>query len=1391
MLATIIALLFSVSGIAKEVKIPPDLMPWKDWVLHGRESAICPTPYNNSGEHYCAWPGQLYIDAEENGGTFRQSWKVSAYDAVMLPGNETLWPVNVKVNGKPASPVPVDGKPALRLEAGEWEISGSLMWKEMPVNMAVPALSGLVELKVARKKIEAPLVDQNGELWLRQGTEKQDKKDVAIENRMEVQIFRLVQDSSPMEVSTVLRISVSGMARREKLKDGCLPADSTAVSASSQIPLRITEDGGIWIEARPGKWDITVNSVFRLPKGEMEKIDCPYGSEVWAFQPFPHLRSVRIEGVSAVDPSQTMIPSGWKSFSAYVVKQDDSVKFTELRRGTAATEPGSLNLYRDLWLDFDGKGAVVKDRITGSLTRRHYLGLDPEVYRLGRVTLGGSDQMVTLLVRMPGIEIENGSVDLTAVSRMNRLESGTILPVGWGLRFQNAEGSLHLPPGWKLLAFGGGTVPGNDTWVDRWTLLDFFLVLITCVSVTKIWNIRWGIACLAGLCITFHEPYAPKFLWIGLAALAAMLEYLKKNPDIAGGFFTKTLKAANVLTLVSLAGMALMFTYMQIRTAIYPQLDSPVNPFIPMQTMAVGALAPAPAPQALAKQKAMMDTVARGPAESPATPVESDKEQTLEMLNSLELPAKGSMPRREKSSLYAGNAEPKADMMMNYELQIDKKQAVQTGPGLPEWRWKTIPVKYGLASGTHKMALWLLSPTENALLSFLRVALVLLLAFRFGSAGIGKTFKSGSKYLPKIACIAAAFLVFCHAAPTFAASFPSPEMLTELEKRLLEPDQCFPDCAAIPHMKISVPKDGKTVSITMLVDAAKQSAIPLPSSLGTWATLSVKSASGENIKVLSHEGGKWILVPQGQSAITIEAAAGFSPQIRMSFPLPPGFIDTETPGWVVTGLNEHSQAPTELIVAKPEGAGKKTGNDDFFSESSTLTGYLKITRRIILGLDWRVITTAERIQKQDGPKSIIMEIPLFAGELVESREVKVKGNMVKVELGAGENQVSWNSAIPVANAITMKMPENPLWSEAWHVKASGAWHFTSSGVPQVHHDGQPGTFWYPQPGQELKIDISHIEAAPGEFTTIDSTRTDFYGGDDLSRLLLSASVRTTKGGFLPVKSPPGWTFKSLKSAGMEIPANETDGIVNVPLQPGARKLEIEWFQQNTKDEAFLTKAFMPRLYRIPTIDLSMPSTNAEMYTHLPQGLWLLASGGPRLGPAILFWGYFLTVIVVAALFGRFSKTPLRIMDWVLLGIGIAPLGPGYVIVTVIWFLSVQTRSTHAPERPLYFNLSQIALVILTLAMFEVIYSTVVSGLLGTPDMYVTGNGSHQTLLHWTMDRAESQLPSPWAFSFPVYVFRLLMFLWALWFALRIAGWSRWAVAAFRNGGVWKKKTKTA
>ena len=70
-------------------------------------------------------------------------------------------------------------------------------------------------------------------------------------------------------------------------------------------------------------------------------------------------------------------------------------------------------------------------------------------------------------------------------------------------------------------------------------------------------------------------------------------------------------------------------------------------------------------------------------------------------------------------------------------------------------------------------------------------------------------------------------------------------------------------------------------------------------------------------------------------------------------------------------------------------------------------------------------------------------------------------------------------------------------------------------------------------------------------------------------------------------------------------------------------------------------------------------------------------------------------------------------------------------------------------------------------------------------MQVTGNGSTQSRLHWTLDRADGLLPQPLIFVWSAYAYRLIMFLWALWLAWNLSHWAKWGFAGFRQGGLWK------
>ena len=96
------------------------------------------------------------------------------------------------------------------------------------------------------------------------------------------------------------------------------------------------------------------------------------------------------------------------------------------------------------------------------------------------------------------------------------------------MTFQSVSGVLNLPPGWRLLSAGGvDVIPG--TWFERWTLLDLFVVLIIALAVFKLWNWRWGLLALLTLGLTYHEPGAPRLVWLCLLAAVALLRFLPEG----------------------------------------------------------------------------------------------------------------------------------------------------------------------------------------------------------------------------------------------------------------------------------------------------------------------------------------------------------------------------------------------------------------------------------------------------------------------------------------------------------------------------------------------------------------------------------------------------------------------------------------------------------------------------------------------------------------------------------------------------------------------------------------------------------------------------------------------------------------------------------------------
>jgi hypothetical protein len=161
-----------------------------------------------------------------------------------------------------------------------------------------------------------------------------------------------------------------------------------------------------------------------------------YGDEIWSFKAFNDLRMVKVLGAPTLEPSRTRMPDEWKGFPAYQLKPGAALSFEVIRRGDPDPAPDQLNLVRTWWLDFDGAGFTIHDRIGGTLSRTWHLSMQAPM-ELGRVAVDGQDQLITLQGDRPspGVQLRRGQLSLEADSRLRRTSS--IVPaIGWDHDFQ-------------------------------------------------------------------------------------------------------------------------------------------------------------------------------------------------------------------------------------------------------------------------------------------------------------------------------------------------------------------------------------------------------------------------------------------------------------------------------------------------------------------------------------------------------------------------------------------------------------------------------------------------------------------------------------------------------------------------------------------------------------------------------------------------------------------------------------------------------------------------------------------------------------------------------------------------------------------------------------------
>lgn len=1344
---------------AASVAVPAPLEPWRQWVLDQHRDLTCPPHYASLGERFCRWPGRLILQADSRGANFLQEWQLYSDGWITLPGDTQHWPQEVQVDDLAMAVIEHEGVPAVHLPAGKHQVQGVIRWDTMPTRLALPPDTGLLALTLQGKPVPQPSIDSGGGVLFGENSATE-----SVADSLSMQVFRQVQDDIPLQMETVLRFRVAGRDRElllgQLLLDGFVP-----LALETQLPARIEQDGRLRVQLRAGAWEVRLSA---RAEGQpltfaSRKMDQSWpAEEVWSMRDNRSMRQISVSGPAAIDPSQTDMPAAWRELPAWLMRAGDALVITENQRGDlltdAATSGEELALARELWLDFDGGGMTSRDRVTGLLKHSVRFSTVPEQL-LGRAEVNGEPQLITRLEgeqTEAGIELRPGPLDLLSISRLE--QPSHFNATGWQHDFSSVSARLNLPPGWMLLhATGADSASGS--WLANWNLWAIFLVLIVAATSARLLGWPAGLVALLALLLTYHSANAPVFFWLAALLGVALVQVLPE------GRLRQWLGIYNALVFVALVLMLLNFAVDQARRSIYPQLE--LGSYATIQ-QGGGSVAS----DDMARMEAPVPAAA--PLEEVIVTAQKDTRSGAD---------DGATYRQDY--MVSAMKSARAGLRMGYDTNAN----VQTGPGEPAWQWQSVALGWsGPVTQAQTLQLYLLSPALHRLWNLASVLLVFGFAgFLLRAAWPSLHWRSlrGNAITSAVLFIAVLLLqpqpVLAQQSQQASVGFPDMELLTELEQRLTRLPECAPQCAAFSRGLLQLTPTN--LRLELQLDAQEPVAVPLPVARNQWQPRTILVDDNPGVHLRRNENGLlWIVLAPGSHRLVLEGPA-LGDQLQLPFEMPVHNFMVEAAGWQVSGL-ANGQVPGRSLQLTRENQGSQSENSSAQLLPDAAPPFLRVTRTLVLGLDWQVHTVVERLAPAHGAISI--PVTLLPGEAVLTPGVEVIDGKVQVVMNPVAPAFVWTSSLKQTNMLDLMATKPAAWVERWQFSIGPMWHVAFSGLNPIKQDMQGGEFpsWQPWPGEVLNLAISRPEAISGNTRTIESAVLDYRPGARSADATLSLQVRSSQGSELPLALPPASQLQRVLIDGVEqanpLQNNAGDDIaLNIPLRPGSQRIDVSWRQAKNIDWRTTTPQ--------PAID--EPLTNIELKMQLPENRWLLAVGGPAMGPALLIWGVLLVIVLVAVVLGRSRIAPVATWQWILLGIGMSTVNSWGSILVVLWFVTMSRRRVLdlAQLRRTDFHLIQVALVLLTALALGILVGTIPRSLLSSPDMQVVGNQSTTSQLIWYQDRMALGLPTAWAISLPMWVYRAVMLMWSLWLVFSLLGWGRWGWQSFTAGELWRSR----
>ncbi|MDR3405655.1 MAG: hypothetical protein P4L99_24385 [Chthoniobacter sp.] len=706
-------------------------------------------------------------------------------------------------------------------------------------------------------------------------------------------------------------------------------------------------------------------------------------------------------------------------------------------------------------------------------------------------------------------------------------------------------------------------------------------------------------------------------------------------------------------------------------------------------------------------------------------------------------------------------------------LSYDTKARIQTGPGVPEWKWREVSFGWnGPVSAAQQVRPVLISLAVERVLTVLRVALLLLLAATLlGVRKIGGTvFRASGK--------AAAVLLFALLISNASGQtvIPDSSTLSKLRERLLEVSDAYPHAADIPSASLTLTE--RKVILDVEVHAAIRTAVPLPGRLPAWSPVNVLVDDKPEVSLRRDDGYLWVLVDAGIHHVHVEGSLANVTEWEWTYVLKPRRVKIEATEWNVSGVKPDGVPDTQIILSRKQ---KAVAEQSSYEQQAVQT-IVVVDRTLELGLVWQVHTTVNRLSPRG--KAAALRIPLVPGESVLTPVASVKDGFVEVRLGAQMQSFAWDSELPMGKQLKLATHADDTWVERWHLVVSPVWDVTLSGLPPIFEpaDVNLAPVWQPWPGESIDLAVSRPEAVAGATVTVNSATHELTLGKRQRTAQLNLALRCSLGEDFLVALPADADVTSLTHDGNTIPVRKEAGKLIIPVHPGEQTIAIGW----KRDVALGV--------RVTTDEVRLPVESANIQTTItvPEDRWVLWAGGPQRGPAVRFWGILICSLLAALALGRMARSPLASAEWMLLVIGLTQVPLPAALAVVGWLFFIAWRGSDSFQQKLgnvSYNLLQIVLIFLTMTAIGILITAVGEGLLGRPEMFIAGNDSSYLSLHWFKARSDSLLPRCDCVSISIWWYRFFMLVWALWLAMALIRWLQRGWKNFGTGGYFRRKPK--